>query len=259
MNRSGTLQRFAGVVSSLLLLSFSSFAPAGQLANDPQFPYPERLTYSVEWRMLAAGEAVVELKRSNPQAWNISLNLASAGLVSRLYRVADSYRASTSDRFCGANAFLDAQEGKKHLQTSLTFDNPRHKVDYDERDLVRNTTAKKQLDIAPCTYEITGAFTAMRLVSIEPGQTVTLPITDGKKMAYAKVQAQGKENITVSGKSYATVRYEAFLFDNVLYKRKGRLFIWLTDDAERLPVQFRMQMGFPIGTITVELEKKERL
>ena len=258
MNRPGTLQRFAGVVA-LLFASTNSFAPARQLENDPKFPFPEKLTYDVEWRMLSAGQAVVELKQGNPHAWNIDLNLTSAGLVSRLYKILDVYKSSTNDRFCAENTFLDAQEGKKHTLTRLNFDNTRHKVDYDEHDLVKNSTAKRDLDIAPCTYEVMGAFAALRVMDIEPGHTVTLPITDGKKMAYAKIQAQAKENITVNGKGYATVRYEAFLFDNVLYKRKGRLLLWLTDDAERLPVQFRMQMGFPIGTITVELVKQEKL
>jgi hypothetical protein len=44
-----------------------------------------------------------------------------------------------------------------------------------------------------------------------------------------------------------------------VYRRKGRLFMWITDDADRIPVQFRLQMGFPVGSITLELEKHERL
>ena len=54
-------------------------------------------------------------------------------------------------------------------------------------------------------------------------------------------------------------QYEALVFNNVVYRRKGRLFMWITDDADRIPVQFRMQMGFPVGTVTLELEKHERL
>jgi hypothetical protein len=45
----------------------------------------------------------------------------------------------------------------------------------------------------------------------------------------------------------------------VLYKRKGRLFIWLTDDADRTPVQLRFQLGFPIGTISLALDKQQKM
>ena len=96
-------------------------------------------------------------------------------------------------------------------------------------------------------------------LDLPPGKSATLPITDGKKVAYAKVEAQAKEKCQCDGKTYQTVRYEAFLFDNVLYKRKGRLFLWLTDDQERTPVQLRVQLGFPIGTISLELEKQQKL
>jgi hypothetical protein len=74
----------------------------------------------------------------------------------------------------------------------------------------------------------------------------------------AKIEAQGKESISLNGKTYQTIRYEAFLFDNVLYRRKGRLFVWISDDASRIPVQFKLQLGFPIGNVTIELEKQQR-
>jgi len=77
-------------------------------------------------------------------------------------------------------------------------------------------------------------------------------------MANARIEAQAKENITVDGKQYATTRYEAFIFDNVVFRKKGSMQIWLSDDASHVPVQMRFQMGFPIGTITLELEKAEK-
>jgi hypothetical protein len=222
------------------------------------FPYPSKLTYQVIWRMLTAGGAAYELKPGNAQGWNISLDLTSAGLVSRLYRVVDTYKASTDSRFCGQSAILNAQEGKKHFVSQLTFDNATHKVSYKERNLLNNAiTDDKELSVPPCTYEITGALASLRLLNLPPGKSMTLPITDGKRTSQVRIEAQARENIQFGGKTYPTTRYEAFLFDNILYKRKGRLFIWMTDDREHLPVQLRIQFGFPIGSILVELEKQE--
>jgi hypothetical protein len=239
--------------------SSNGFAPA-QLATDNNtgFPCPEKLSYRIEWRLITAGSATVEMSRSGPVLWQTNLNLESAGLVSRLYRVLDRYTAISNDKFCAATSTLDAQEGKRHTITRLTFENTRHAVSYDERDLLKNSTVKKELDVAPCTYEIAGAFEALRQMNLPPGKWATLPITDGKKMAYAKVESQGKERVIAGGKTYQTLRYEAFLFDNVLYKRKGRLQIWISDDSDRIPVQLRLQMGFPIGSVTVELEKEQK-
>ncbi len=92
---------------------------------------------------------------------------------------------------------------------------------------------------------------------LEPGQSARIPISDGKKAVLAKVEAQERETVkTDAGIRYKTIRYEAFLFDNVLYRRRGRLFVWLTDDERKLPVQLRIRLPFYIGTVTLQLEKE---
>jgi hypothetical protein len=246
--------------AALLLLALPiglapAVAPPQESSN---FPYPEKLSYRIEWRMVTAGNAVIQLSRPAPDDWNVNIHLQSAGLVTHWFRVVDTYKADLQEQFCGSNSMLDAQEGKRHTITRLTFENMRHKVDYEEHDLLKNSTVKDEVTIAPCTYEIIGALDALRKMDLQPGKSATLPITNGKKLAYGKIDAQVKETINVAGKTYRAIRCEAFLFDNVLYKRKGRLFVWMTDDPDHLPVQLRMQLAFPIGTITVELEKHER-
>lgn len=246
-----------GLAASTSALSPQATEPPARMGAT--FPCPEKLTYRVEWHSVMAGTAVVQLSRTTPSNWQFDLNLQSAGLVTRLYKVMDTYKSVTTSHFCGQSTFLDAQEGKRHRQTQLTFQPVQRKVNYYEHDFVKNTTERKVLDIAPCTHDVVGSLATLRSLDLQPGKTAVLPVTDGKKMVNARVDAQAKENVTVGGKTYSAVRYEAFLFDNVLYKRKGRLFIWATDDADRLPVQLRVQLGFPIGNITLELDKQEKL
>ncbi len=242
-----------------LLLAVSPFTSAQDAVKPSKFPFPEKLIYRVEWRSVTAGSATISLSHAGSETWQTNLDLESAGLVTRLYRVLDTYRLVSDSRFCPSNSVLDAQEGKKHTITHLVFEANRRVVRYDERDLIKSSSNQKELDIPPCTHEIMGALAALRTVNIEPGKSATFPITDGKKVVNARIEAQGKESIPVNGKTYQTVRYEAFLFDNVLYKRKGRLFIWISDDGDRLPVQFRVQLGFPVGNVTIQLDKQQRL
>lgn len=215
--------------------------------------------YRIEWRLITAGNVSVQLSRAGAGEWQLNMELESAGVVTRLYKVTDKYKVITNQKFCGVKSDLDAEEGKRHKVESLSFDAPNHKVQYSDRDLLKNTSENKTLDVPPCTYEIAGALSSLRVLDVPLGKSTTLPITDGKKVAYSKIEAQARENVNINGKNYQTIRYEAFLFDNVLYKRKGRLFIWLTDDAAHVPVQLRIQLGFPVGTVTVELEKQQQL
>lgn len=241
----------------MLVMASAGVAQSPQPAIAAPFPLPEKLDYRIEWRLITAGMATVKLSRSAGNLWETNLKIESAGFVTKLYRVLDTYRALTNDQFCGVNTTLDAQEGKRHKYTVLSFDNGRHKVQYEERDLLKNKSTTKALDVPPCTHEIVGALSAFRMMRLEPGKSASIPVTDGKKVAMARVEAQERETITIDKKDYHTIRYEAFLFDNVLYQRKGRLWIWMTDDASRLPVQIRVRLGFPIGNITLFLDKEE--
>jgi hypothetical protein len=254
------LSRLRTICALYLVFCATAFAPAQEQALKPgRFPFPERLIYHVEWRLITAGNVSVQLTRASGGNWQTDMNIESVGLVTRLYRVVDKYKAMANPKFCGLSSNLDAQEGKHHKITLMSFDVQHNKVEYDDRDVLRNTSDKRWLDVPPCTYEVVGALASLRLMDLQPGKSATLPITDGKKFAYGKIQAQARESLNLDGKNYQTVRYEAFLFDNVLFKRKGRLFIWLTDDAAHVPVQLQFHMGFPIGTITVELDKQQIL
>jgi hypothetical protein len=237
-------------------LCLSWLAPAQN--SSAKFPCPEKLSYRVEWHGITAGMATIRIDRPKPDEWQTVLDLESAGMVARLYHVLDKYESVTGGKFCGTSSELDAEEGKHHRLEKLTFDPTHSKVDYYEHDLIRNQEVRKELDTPPCTFEITGALHILRAMDLEPGKTITVPLTDGRRFADARIDAQAKENITVEGKNYATIRYEAFIFNNVVYKRKGRLQVWITDDAERLPVLLRMQMGFPIGMVNIQLQKQEK-
>jgi len=254
--------RFGYILLFLGLVSMPGLPDAGFRrgpGDPPYFPAPETLTYKVEWRLTNAGTATVQLSRDNgSKGWNFNVNIESSGLVSRLYRVQDSYKVTTREPFCLANSSLDAREGRKHTTSSLAVDSSGRRLTYEERDLAKNRSEKKQLDISACTYEIVGALAILRNLNLPPGKVKTVPITDGKKFAQARVEAQAREKITVAGRSYPATRYEAFLFDNVLYRRHGRLLIWIGEGPEHLPLQLRLLLGFPIGTITVELQKQEK-
>ena len=59
--------------------------------------------------------------------------------------------------------------------------------------------------------------------------------------------------------SYEVLQCDAFVFNNVLYKRKGRLLFWLTDDERKIPVRIRFHLPFWLGTVTMELIKEQTL
>ncbi len=223
-------------------------------------PAREELTYRAEWRLTHAGNVrLIWESGAENGGWRTTLKLQSAGLVSRLYRVNNEYTSALDDSLCASHSMLKAHEGRKRRETLVTFDAQRKKASYLERDLVKNAVvAEQEIDIPGCVHDVIGGLYKLRTMHLEPGQSVQLPISDGKKSVLARVEAQERQRITVRGVSYDTIRYEAFLFNNVLYRRRGRLFLWLTDDARRLPVQIRLRFPFYIGTVTLELQPEKK-
>ncbi|MCS7023675.1 MAG: DUF3108 domain-containing protein [Bryobacteraceae bacterium] len=216
----------------------------------------ESLQYSVEWRLIRAGTAILTRTPKPDAGWQADLHLESAGLVNKLYRVNDNYQSRFDSGYCASNVTMQAQEGSRRRDTQVRFDREKGKSHYLERDLVKNSVVlEKELDIPPCVHDVLAALAHLRGARLKPGQSTQLPITDGKRMVMAKVEAQEKERVKTSAGTFDAVRYEAFLFNDVLYTRKGRLFVWLTDDEKSLPVQIRVRLSFPTGTISFQLEK----
>jgi hypothetical protein len=249
----------AAILSTLLVAAPFTNAPAtGQQeaaggAQNDVIPSHEVLNYEIEWRLIPAGTAKLTWGSNQVQ-----LHMESAGLVSRLFHVDDDYSASLGQNFCAVNSFLTAHEGNRNRETRVSYDAQTRKANYIERDLNKNATSVHEVDIPPCVHDVIGALMVLRTLRLEPGNTARIPISDGKKFVQAKVESQRREQISTAMGMRNTIRYEVFLFDNVLYKRAGHLHIWLTDDNLRLPVQLQVRLQFTIGTITLRLQKEEK-
>lgn len=221
----------------------------------------ETLTYGIEWRLFRAGVAKLSwqpILQAKP-TYDVNLHLESAGTLAKLYKVDDAYHSRLEDNLCASYFTLKTIEGKRSRDTQVNVDRNHRRATYVERDLIANkTVATHQIDVPACVPDVIGALQRMRLSSITPGQSMQIPVTDGKKWTNAKVEAQEREDVKTPSGAYKTVRYEAYLFDGALFARKARLFVWLTDDGRKLPVQIRVKFAFPVGTVTLQLEKEEK-
>jgi hypothetical protein len=228
------------------------------LAQNGPLPEKETLYYNIEWRLITAGKARVQWLSVPNSGWQVNLHLDSAGLVSKLYRVDDDYSANLTPGLCAQLARLTTHEGNRDRETRITFDNASHRANYVERDRARNAVVlARETEIPSCTHEVAGGLYFLRTLNLEPGQSTQVAVTDGKKSVTARVEAQQREDVRTPAGSFKTIRYEAHLFDNVLYRRPAHLYVWLTDDRRKLPVQIRVKMQLAIGSITLQLEKME--
>ncbi|WP_031501005.1 DUF3108 domain-containing protein [Bryobacter aggregatus] len=218
---------------------------------------PLNLQYRVEWRLVDAGKAFLQWNPAHARGGQANVHIESAGLVNKLFPVKDDYSTNLDERGCTLSTLMRAAEGSRKRETMVTYDRIKKKVDYKERDLILNKTVDKQVDIPGCTHDIIGALVELRHMKLEPGMSFTLPMSDGKKFVNARIEVQDRETVKTPAGDFKAIRVEAYLFDGVLYARKARLHVWLTDDAARIPVQIRIALRFYIGTVNLVLEKHQ--
>jgi hypothetical protein len=233
------------------------------LACSQSSPLPPRevFHYGIDWRLFTAGKARVEVNpTSGPRpGYQINLHLESVGIVSKLFKVEDDYSANLNSAYCAQSLQMTTHEGNRLRDTKITFDTEARKASYLERDRAGNNAIvhSGEIEIPACVHDVIGGLFFVRTLNLEPGQSTQIPVSDGKKSVMVKVEAQAREDVKTPEGTFKTIRYEAYLFDNVLYKRSAHVNVWVSDDRRKLPVQIRVRMTFTIGTITLQLEKHE--
>ena len=254
--------RQACALTVLFAVSNMSAGGQGDGASQHAFPSAETLHYSIEWHLINAGNAMLRIEPSagaKGPAWDVRVELQSIGVVSRLFKLDDKYTVHLEDQFCATASQLDAFEGKKHHDTKVTYDRAHGHATYVERDLLKNApVSTKETPIPSCVADVIAGLYKLRTMQLQPGQSAVIPTSDGKKTAQVKVEAQEREEIRNHMGHFKTIRYEAYIFNGVIYSKKARMYMWLTDDAKKLPVQIRARMAFPIGSITLSLEKEDK-
>ncbi|HEY3835922.1 MAG TPA: DUF3108 domain-containing protein [Bryobacteraceae bacterium] len=231
-------------------------------SNPGILPAKETLDYDIEWRLGTAGHAKLEWYATTPRihmGYESKLHLESAGLVSRLYKVSDLYTVEMTPTLCAESTVMTSHEGSRNRETRVNYNSAARKANYVERDLTKNTIfSQKEIQIPGCVYDVLGGLFALRAIRLEPGHATEFHMSDGKKSVAAKVEAEKREEIKTDAGTFKTVRYQAYLFNDVLFRRSAHLYIWLSDDNRKMPVQIQIRLAIAIGTITFKLAKEEK-
>ena len=213
----------------------------------------QTLHYRGEWRLIDAGRVKVHIGIDNGR-----LELETAGLAERLYPVRNVYTVNYDRQLCASASVEDYRQGRKHREIRVTYG--KEKATRVELDKAKagEQVGTNEVPVPACVHDVLGALEQLRRQPrAEPGVVWRVPISDGRRSANVEIRALNREKVRTPAGEYQATRYEAMLFNGVIFRRNARLFVWLTDDSRRLPVQIRVQMPFYLGTVTLQLEKEE--
>jgi hypothetical protein len=249
-------------VAVVLALFIVARAPGAAQETRPPFSAGEKLRYEVRWRLVPAGQAEITLSREDgPQGrWKALAKANSVGYVSNIFKVEDEYNSIfRRPNFCSSEIRKVINEGERHREESLVFDDRRRLALFESRDRrpEPDPPVREQSAIPSCVYDILSALYYVRSQPLTVGQSFEIPVHDGPRNTHVRFEVQAREEINTPMRRFQTIRVEPDVFSGNLFKAKGRMQVWFSDDASRLPVQLRVQIGTVQGTIVALLKNVE--
>jgi hypothetical protein len=223
----------------------------------PEFVFPvgQSYVYGGQWRIFNAGVATLRMEKAG-QENRIVASADAAGTVALLYHVQDRLESFFDPtNFCSRNTSRHVEEGFRRVDTNITFDYAHRKAVFDQKNLKKNETKHEEHEIPGCVTDMLSAIYYVASLPLEPGRTFSFPLNDGGESVDVNVHVEAREQIKIAAGTFNTVRIQPEAAKG-LVRDKGKLWIWYTDDAARVPVQMRARMSW--GTLTFQLVRVDK-
>jgi hypothetical protein len=247
--------KLGGLTPAALALA-SFLLPAAQ-EKTPPFEPGETLTYDVTWSIFRAGTVTATLQSAGQGSKNnytVTTTAHSQGFVSLLFNVQNEFRSFFNPQtLCSERISKKINEGRRHKETEIVFDPQRKRAILDERDLNKPQEPPKHAEneIPNCVEDVVTAFYYSRSQDFEIGKPFHLPVNDGSKTYDVTLDVQAQEAIQTPLGQRSAVRVEPKVF-NGLFKRKGRMLVWFSEDDQHLPLRIKFMIA--VGPITATLK-----
>ena len=248
-------------VSTQVLARLGDLTERGIPWDDPVpeywFPVGEIARYDIHWGVFTVGEAVAQaqwLRLGDRRFLALTMTAESNGIVEMLYPVAE-YMQTILDPATFLPICFEKQssEGRHKTWDITTFDHARRTGRWES--LLRLNPEEFPID--PDTRDLMGLMYWIRKDPVKADETRTYRVMTDEKLYELILEAGKKETLDI-GKPYgkvATLKMEPKGKFNGLFVRKGRMFVWVSDDARC--TLCRVTASVPVASIKVLLRSIE--
>ncbi len=239
----------------LLILFVATLLLSPRTAASFPFEVGERLEFSISWIGIPAGTAVLEIPEKveidGREAFHVMSRSWSNDFVSIFYKVNDRVDGyMDAEDLTSIRLTVRQREGKHRSDKEMIFDRENSRVEFTKNG------KKKTFEVPPTVYDSMSALYLLRTFDLTSGSDIKIDTFSNGKLYNVTVKVLGREKVTVAAGTFDTVKVRPILKHNDLFKNRGKIFIWLTDDEYRIPVMVRTKIK--IGHITAELSKLEK-
>jgi len=220
-----------------------------RIVDNKAFGVGERLEFTVKYGKIPAGNAVMEIPEiieyDSHDCYKIVSVAHSNNFVSVFYKVRDTVNTIIDvDGIFPRKFWKKLREGGYRTERTTIFDQKNH-------------IAITGNDSIPTYSFVQDAFSSLYFIRIQelvPGQEIFVDNHTSKKNFPLKLKILGKEKVKVPAGEFDCIVVEPVMRAEGIFKAKGKIWIWLTDDQYKMPVLMKTEVFF-LGSISAQLKK----
>jgi len=209
----------------------------------------EKLKFSVKYGFLSAGTAYLEVPEltevNGEPAFSLVARAESNAVISRIYKVRNRIQSLwDADGHYSLRYEEKRREGGHKTDNAIVFDHDRREARYNDG---------RVFPIPPGVQDALSSFYFTRFQSLPLGGSIVFDYHASRKSQPMEVKVLGRERVKTPAGTFDCIAIEPVLKAGGIFRNKGRLVIWITDDERRMPV--RMRSAVAIGSISVVLQE----
>jgi len=187
-------------------------------------------------------DPVTRMRQGRP-TYHLVTTARSGNVFSTFFKVNDRVESYMDTLHLHSVRFeKHLREGKYNKDLWVVFDQEAQKAQID---------GKRECSILEHAQDVLSSFYYVRTLQLEVGQRVYIPNHDNGKNYAMEVQVQRRERVEVDAGVFDCLVLEPLLLGEAVFKQKGRLQVWVTDDALKIPVLMKSEVL--VGSIAAVL------
>lgn len=254
------VERLSYILMIRRLFIFACVVAAGfAFADETNSPPPvlwfhvgEGLNYRIFWGVIPVGHVRVTTEWAEEDGQTrlvIRMRTRTGDFLSKLYPVDDFVEAVIDPAtFLPVRFSKRLREGRYRCDEVTTFDHPNRVAHW----MSRLNKKTRDIEIEAETRDLVTFMYRMRLNRFEPGTKTQYRVMADEKLYDLEVRAGRIESFRVGDYGWvASVKLEPQASFAGLFVRKGRMWMWVSEDDRRIATKLAARV--PVGTVNILL------
>lgn len=218
------------------------------------FPLGEYLIYNIYWGKIPVGEARVRTEWAEldgRKLLNVRFRVVTGKFLSKIYPVNDIHESFIDpETFLPVRYVKQVNEGRYHANETTDYDHKKGQAVMKRAG--REST--KVFEIGPDSRDVISFMYFSRSLDFVPGSTNQFQVISDEKLYDMQLDIQKLESVKIADDSrIRSVKIEPIAKFEGLFVRKGRMWMWVSDDDSRLMT--KMQAEVPVASVHLLLSE----